>query len=715
MKMRKLFAGLAAAATLLGGLALGASTANAVETPKLPYKPLATDQVDDQGKVTANATFKFTADDADQWGNNNNRVIEAYKLADYYQYVDSGAGTTDDPQSAVFGVQTADAAKDGVYNALTYALNGVTANVNDPYKGKVPNNGVDPLAWALQYGYLDQSANKPWTSTDNSNPATASTTRKFADALNTPNGNLPRLGEPTELSYVHGKGNLKAVAGDSKSFTADLPAGIYLFLDVTNFPGGHIHDGTENDADTNGKVVVNSAPIILASGHLTADGTKNPVNYLYPLGDIAAGDNTVAFKNHVTPVNKTVDDNDKTVSTGQTVRYTLKSTLPLTSGFDAKTYAFDLTDYPGAGQTVYLDGIKDADGNEVSNSESGNDNTAAYDVKVYDTNDDGSLKDNDPKTDGVQPLKTLTAGTDFVLTTSNVDDPETPAVDESESTEIVGAADNKAWFKFDFNKLIQSADYNTTPLWGKTVVVTYTAKITGVEGDVPNTVEVNDNHTSAQHGTKLTLGKFMFTKTDGQGISGQDINGATFYIERDEDTKNNTAVTPNEPDRTNDALVEKYDKDNDKSVSDEELDHIADPWTGDGINESDSREYMRQNGIVTFSGLADGTYTVTETKAPKGYLGDAISVKFKVTIKGGKAVYFNGTDAWGLAPDSGNANLSGDEITDYKVKNVKNVSQLPLTGAAGIVLFTVAGLLLASAAGLVYTKSRATSRALRRH
>ncbi|PLS30412.1 hypothetical protein Uis1B_1741 [Bifidobacterium margollesii] len=684
MRMRKLFAGIAAAATLLSGLALGATTANAADAGRaLPFTPLAADQVDDQGKVTANATFKFTADDADQWGTNNNRVIKAYKLADYYQYVDSGAGTTDDPKGAVFGVQTADDAKEGVKAGLTTALTGVTANADDPHKGAVPTDTTDLLAWALQYGYLDQSATKPWTKTDGSNPATDSTTRKFADALNTAD-NLTKLGTPTELSVA--KNNL-TIAQDGKSASASLPAGIYLFLDVTkadaaNTTPNHIQDGTENDAATSGKVVVNSAPIILASGDLTADGG---VNYLYPLADT-----TVAFKNHVTPVNKTVDDADKTVFTGQTVRYTLKTTLPLTTGYDASKYVFDLTDYPGKGQTVNLDGFADA------NAEGGAADAGKYDVKVY---------------DGDKVVKTLTEGTDFDLTTSAANN----------GKEIVGAENKAANFKLNFSKLIQSTDYNKTPLWGKTVVVTYAAKITGVQGDVPNTVEVNDNNAVAQHGTKLTLGGFQFTKTDAQGNADASINGATFAIEADDDTTDNKAVTPAEPDRTNADLVKKYDKTSfdqdgnvvpnkpDGSVSDEELNHVEDPWTGDGINESDSRVVTGKNGIVTFSGLADGVYTVTETKAPQGYLGDAVYVKFNVTIKGGKAVAFKGIDVWGLAPSSGDGTA---EVPDYAVKNVRSITELPKTGAAGIALFGVIALLLAGAGTAVYMQSRRTRRAL---
>ena len=48
-----------------------------------------------------------------------------------------------------------------------------------------------------------------------------------------------------------------------------------------------------------------------------------------------------------------------------------------------------------------------------------------------------------------------------------------------------------------------------------------------------------------------------------------------------------------------------------------------------------------------------------------------------------------------------------------EVHNVKNVSELPLTGAAGTALFTVIGLLLAGAAATVALKFRETKRALR--
>ena len=91
MKMRKLFAGIAAAATLLGGMALGATSA----------------QADGATVVDSTATFTFTADKAEQL---TNRQLSFYKIGDYVQY---GTGT-----SAGYGVQTNEANKNAVNAAL---------------------------------------------------------------------------------------------------------------------------------------------------------------------------------------------------------------------------------------------------------------------------------------------------------------------------------------------------------------------------------------------------------------------------------------------------------------------------------------------------------------------------------------------------------------------------------------------------------------------
>lgn len=186
---------------------------------------------------------------------------------------------------------------------------------------------------------------------------------------------------------------------------------------------------------------------------------------------------------------------------------------------------------------------------------------------------------------------------------------------------------------------------------GAVITVTYNATVTEPEAAgnkaVTNEVVLSDNGATATGSTTITNSQFSFTKTDAQGKA---LAAAEFEIEGQNGASTPSTATAN----------------------------------------SDS------NGTVTFKGLADGTYKVTETKVPTGFQ-SSLKATFEVTIKDGEAT-FVGTDVWGLAPKNSSA--------DYKVKNVKNVTQLPLTGAAGTTLFTVVALLVAGAGVAVALKSR---------
>lgn len=179
MKMRKLFAGIAAAATLLGGMALGATSAQA-----------------DDAMVTDNATFTFTAETEEQLTHAN---LAAYKIGDYVQYGSD--------QSVAYGVVTNSANKAAVDSALKAA--GV--DTADPK--------VDHLAAALNAGTLDISATRPWDKTANGN---ASTTRAFANALESEG----KLASSQKVML----GAATTVQG-GYSASVNLPAGIYVFID----------------------------------------------------------------------------------------------------------------------------------------------------------------------------------------------------------------------------------------------------------------------------------------------------------------------------------------------------------------------------------------------------------------------------------------------------------------------------------------------------
>lgn len=179
MKMRKLFAGIAAAATLLGGMVLGAASAQA-----------------DGATVTDNATFTFTAETEEQLTHAN---LTAYKIGDYVQYGSD--------QSVAYGVVTNSANKAAVDSALKAA--GVDT----------ADSKVDHLAAALNAGTLDVSAARPW---DKNAAGGASTTRAFANALE-----KEKLANGTTVKFAATSGS----AEDGYSATVTLPAGIYVFID----------------------------------------------------------------------------------------------------------------------------------------------------------------------------------------------------------------------------------------------------------------------------------------------------------------------------------------------------------------------------------------------------------------------------------------------------------------------------------------------------
>ena len=103
------------------------------------------------------------------------------------------------------------------------------------------------------------------------------------------------------------------------------------------------------------------------------------------------------------------------------------------------------------------------------------------------------------------------------------------------------------------------------------------------------------------------------------------------------------------------------------------------------------------DGLVQFKGLAAGDYTVMETNAPNGYAQN-FKVTFDVSIAENGAVTFKQDLLHQVTLPT------DDQIAT--VKNVKSITQLPLTGAAGTTLFIVVALLLAGAGVTVVVKSR---------
>ena len=109
----------------------------------------------------------------------------------------------------------------------------------------------------------------------------------------------------------------------------------------------------------------------------------------------------------------------------------------------------------------------------------------------------------------------------------------------------------------------------------------------------------------------------------------------------------------------------------------------------------------------------DGKYTLKETQAPTGYLNVAstmpvFTVEAQLNDTAGTL-----TATTGLESDNNTLNLATKtDAEGVKVKNVKSITQLPLTGGAGIILFSVIAALLIAVAAIVTVRIRSVKREL---
>ena len=238
----------------------------------------------------------------------------------------------------------------------------------------------------------------------------------------------------------------------------------------------------------------------------------------------------------------------------------------------------------------------------------------------------------------------------------------------------------------DLYKVTQSGDATTEngttttieftdakSLAGETIVVSYTGTVTkdaltGLGGSVNNKATITTNGGISGEGkTESKTYGFQFTKI-GVDNDANALAGAQFVVKKDG----------------------KYLKQADNGA-----------WSlVENQNEATVFTSADKTGLVQFKGLAAGIYTVEETAAPTDYAQN-FKVTFDVTIAKDGKVTFNQDALKQVTPQN-----NGTEIATATVKNVKSITQLPLTGAAGTTLFTVVALLVAGAGVTVAVKSR---------
>ena len=359
------------------------------------------------------------------------------------------------------------------------------------------------------------------------------------------------------------------------------------------------------------------------------------------------------MKNQTASVSKTVTD--QTVAAGQDASYTITTKVPNYVGYKVNGYQFTVSD------------------------------KFAHNAPLaYKT---GTLKvtvDN----------KQLRAGTDYTVA----------GFDATSKTFIIDLSGYIKAEGFGTGTPADDSKFTNAGLVGKNVTVEYKATVTGSTGNTgaantPTIKYPNDpsNNESKQEvpGTPVKVFNFDYTLVKKDKTTGAALEGAKFAIKQNVKDGKYLAYTP--------------DKDGNGKWS--TLDTKPESTAGDTLSGVFT---TGKNGQVTFPALDEGKYTIEEIAAPNGYVNVGVFFSFTIaanlsgtgadqTAKPSYTIDADGvsSDRWGLVSDGSTA--------EVVVENVKSITQLPLTGGAGTVLFTVVAALLIGAGVTVGVKSRKAS------
>lgn len=360
-------------------------------------------------------------------------------------------------------------------------------------------------------------------------------------------------------------------------------------------------------------------------------------------------DGRIAMKNQTASVGKTVTD--QTVAAGQDASYKITTTVPNYVGYKVKGYQFTVSD-------------KFADAAPLSYKA----NTLI--VKIGD--------------------QALTQGTDYTVT----------GFDPTSKTFTI---DLSAYIKaqgFGTSAPVDDSKFTNDKLVGKTVTVEYKATVTGSTGNngAANTPTIkypndptNNEHKQEVPGTPVKVFNFDYTLVKKDKTTGAALEGAKFAI------KNANGKY----------LAYTLNADGDGKWSTLDAKPDADATSGVFTTGTD--------GKVKFPALDEGKYTIEEIATPTGYVN--VGVSFNFTIKAnltGTGADQTANPTYTIDTDSASSDrwglVSNGSTAEVVVENVKNITQLPLTGGAGTVLFTVvAALLIGAGVTVGVVKSRKAS------
>ena len=647
--LKRFFAGVAAAAMAVGGLALGATSAQAADSDASTAK----------GRLTVNAAKDATGHTLDTTGH----TLKAYLVAAYNSGYQAYPQTDNDKPGQwnfeTFKYLVPSADEWAVVAALKYA--GVTASKSG--SASEAEEGLKQLTGQSagtdkSFGYVKGTAKA------------SAAEREFADAL------AEKLTTTDSAKkWTPSKPPQDLAASDGK-FTADLdPEGLYLVVD-TYTPGSN--KSTQ------------SVPMLVGTTFAS----------LTPEANKSLGVGEITMKNTEVPVTKQVVKTDEpttpytepSYSRGDIVTFELSTTIPNYDGYTKNATDLAAAD---ARKLVLTDTFEQNAYNKIPFS----DPTVADDgVKLY----------RDGKAIGV-----LTKETDYTFAETKTTNDSTVNGMTFDFGKLVNGngntANSVAWQTGDVIKVVLTATLN------ENAFVTDTGSkdlVSGVDklGNA-NSVKVDfSDHTTTGHhevnGPTVNVYSFKFNLVKQYVKDSKNLPNAQFtikdsagqYLKRVDGKWGTTTAEPSASDA--------YDPD-DNTVKATKL-----AETGIFVTNS--------HGEIAFDGLKADKYTVHEIKAPKGYFQNALP-SFDVKIGAGwnndKSNKAAGNDAI-----SGDQSLKSvtyqyekgasglvtatNDTSSVTVDNVKSITELPKTGAAGIAFFSIIGVAIVAMAALFAVRAR---------
>lgn len=618
-------------------------------------------------------------------GDTVTRKFSGYKLASLKNVKTDSAGTALES----FTVET--------NSTYTTIIETVMGQITDPAKNATLLAGFqadasyyntaqkidNPLGYiAFTYGGVNET-DSPWGG-DNGNGSKDRVMRQFADKL------------------------AEALADDATTYPADsttlttgentLPQGLYLITETTG-PAGNTTPSTTG-------AVVNSAPMIVSTTYTLTDsaGTSTTVNSGVGTIDLKATSPTITKE--VTNGNGTDVASQKAnpdFSIGDEVDYELTATIPSYTGYDIDT--------------------------------AGTVRTNARVFKIQDLAEPGlTINSVGPVTvtpAGADSATPLVKDTDYAVTSSTCTSDNTCTSDATDSYNNGGIQTNIDLANYVNMRTGTVSATNGTVASGGTITVTIhatlnsKANVSDATTQKPNKNKVglmysrephNVSKGYIQEGGEVNVYTYKFTITK-KSYDGTTLPGAQFAIKNNADGKYLKWTAATDTDGKNGTwgtLDAKPTAAASAAPADQSTSNAA------GIF------YSGADGTVSLSGLKAGTYTIEEIASPSGYL-NALLPSFMVTIAptytADTATKPTSATSWGdytiNALTISNGKDSNDLVTasdnnagNVDVTNVKSITQLPKTGAAGITFFVIVGVALIGAAALFAIRARKARQAV---